>query len=159
MGLYVTLAEGRKFCEPGNAKAEHTHTVPRSHDCRKRVCNFNFNATCNNCSPDLRREGKQFELFIAILGAGLDPQQTMRLEVLRWRVLVVASPSTLLSRSCCLLQSLSTTCSERGCDDYGVRSCVKAHDSTVMREAEGPLDQGVAMRFGVSTKEREETAQ
>eukprot|EP00965_Chrysotila_dentata_P232779 6199190-Pleurochrysis_carterae.AAC.4 len=35
----------------------------------------------------------------------------------------------------------------------------KAHEHTVMREAESPLDQGVAMHIRVSTEEREGTAQ
>eukprot|EP00965_Chrysotila_dentata_P048500 1608742-Pleurochrysis_carterae.AAC.3 len=84
----------------------------------------------------------------------------------------VASPSILLSRSRYLLQSLVTS----GRDDCGraynegsvwrgswlttARPATSgAHDYTVRREAESPLDHSVAMRFGVSTQEREGTAQ
>eukprot|EP00965_Chrysotila_dentata_P228035 6196366-Pleurochrysis_carterae.AAC.3 len=46
-----------------------------------------------------------------------------------------------------------------GRDDYCRAPATSgAHNYTVKREAESPLDQGVAMRFGVPTKEREGTA-
>eukprot|EP00965_Chrysotila_dentata_P243993 6205719-Pleurochrysis_carterae.AAC.1 len=45
-------------------------------------------------------------------------------------------------------------------DDYGRAPATSgAHDYTVRREANSPLDHCVAMRFGVSTREREGTVQ
>eukprot|EP00965_Chrysotila_dentata_P257555 6212924-Pleurochrysis_carterae.AAC.1 len=79
-----------------------------------------------------------------------------------------ASPSTYYHASAVCCRALPPIAAN-GRDDYGRAlyeesllitspAASKAHDYTVMREAESPLDQGVAMRFGVSTHEREKTA-
>eukprot|EP00965_Chrysotila_dentata_P254743 6211981-Pleurochrysis_carterae.AAC.6 len=86
----------------------------------------------------------------------------------------VASLSTLLSRSRYLYCRALPPIAGSGRDDYGRAQCEcsvwkgsflittrpatsKAHDYTVMKNAESPLNQGVAMRFGVSLKNAKES--
>eukprot|EP00965_Chrysotila_dentata_P052375 1737172-Pleurochrysis_carterae.AAC.1 len=76
------------------------------------------------------------QLHQMIVGAGLDPQSLMR------------------------LKSLTTKVQLTGRDDYGRAPATSGErDYKMTREADSPLDHGVAVRLGVSTQEREGSAQ
>eukprot|EP00965_Chrysotila_dentata_P014632 484690-Pleurochrysis_carterae.AAC.2 len=92
---------------------------------------------------------------ILIVGAELDPPTSMRLQVLRWWFRRGKPYAPAIYCKALLLNAVS------GRGDYGRAPATSGtHNYTVRREAnKSPLDQGVAMRFGVSTQQHEETAQ